>query len=143
MKTTIDASRLLRGAFLANALFSGLSSVVLLACASPVASFLGVISRADVIGMGVSLLVFAFWVLWLSSRELPSRRQALVVIALDLLWVIGTVSFLLAPPAGLEAGGKWAIAIVGDVVAVLAVAEILGFRRYVRGTAALSGTARA
>jgi hypothetical protein len=82
-------------------------------------------------------------VLWLSSRELPSKRQALAVIALDVLWVVGTVGFLLAPPAGLELGGKWAIAIAGDVVAALAVAEILGFRRYVRGAVALSGAARA
>lgn len=136
MNDPFGASRLLRGALLANALFSALSSLVLVAAAGPVASFLGVVSEGDIRSMGVSIMIFALWVFWLSTRELPPRRQVLAVIALDLIWVLGTVSLLVSPPAGL--GGKWAIGLVGDVVAVLAVVEIVGFRRYVRGATAVS-----
>lgn len=129
-----DAGRLLRWSLRGNAVFSALSAVTLLSLAGPLASFLGFLSAREVFILGVQLGVFAAWLFWQASRPQLSRWQAGLVIALDVLWVIGSAQILLAGPPEVTLGGKWAVGMVADVVGIFAILQFIGLRRLARLT---------
>ncbi len=129
MASTPDCSRLLRLALGGNAAFSTLSAVIFLAASQPIASFLGLLPGKQVVVLGIQLGVFAAWLAWLSTRPAIPRWQVWLIIALDALWVAGSFQLLLAPPAELTVGGKWAIGMVADVVALFAILQSVGLWR--------------
>ncbi len=129
MASTPDCSRLLRLALGGNAAFSTLSAVIFLAASQPIASFLGFLPGKQVVVLGIQLGVFAAWLAWLSTRPAIPRWQVWLIIALDALWVAGSFQLLLAPPAELTVGGKWAIGMVADVVALFAILQSVGLWR--------------
>ncbi len=132
MASTPDCSRLLRLALGGNAAFSTLSAVIFLAAAQPIASFLGFLPGKQVVFLGIQLGVFAAWLAWLSTRPAIPRWQVWLIIALDALWVAGSFPLLLASPPGLTVGGKWAIALVADVVGLFAILQFVGLRQLTR-----------
>ncbi len=132
MASTPDCSRLLRLALGGNAAFSTLSAVIFLVASQPIASFLGFLPTQQVFLLGVQLALFAVWLFSLSRQSMPSLRQVWVIIALDMLWVVGSVLVLLLPPATLTSGGKWAIALVADVVGLFAILQFVGLRQLTR-----------
>lgn len=125
--TSSDPSWLLRISLRANAGFSTLSGLVFATAGAPVAAFLGGVGSAEVVGVGVQLLVFAAFLAWLSLR--PSIPVAVVfaVIAADLAWVVGTVGVVFADLFSRE--GTLAAIAIANVVLVFAVAQWLGVRR--------------
>lgn len=123
---------LLRLALGGNAAFSTLSAVIFLVASQPIASFLGLLPGKQVVVLGIQLGVFAAWLAWLSTRPAIPRWQVWLIIALDALWVAGSFQLVLASPPGLTVGGKWAIGMVADVVALLALLQFLGLRRLKR-----------
>ena len=129
MASTPDCSRLLRLALGGNAAFSTLSAVIFLAASQPIATFLGFLPGKQVVVLGIQLGVFAAWLAWLSTRPAIPRWQVWLIIALDALWVAGSFQLLLAPPAELTVGGKWAIGMVADVVALFAILQSVGLWR--------------
>ncbi len=122
-------SRLLRSALRGNAAFSGLTALALLAAGPSMASYLGAFPPGQLLSLGVQLALFAAWLLWLASRPLVPRWQVWLVIALDALWVVGSLMLLVSPPASLTTGGWWAVAIVMDVIGLFAALQFLGLRR--------------
>ena len=132
MASTPDYSRLLRLALGGNAAFSTLSAVIFLAASQPIATFLGFLPGKQVFVLGIQLGVFAAWLAWLSTRPAIPRWQVWLIIALDALWVAGSFQLLLAPPAELTVGGRWAIALVADVVGLLAIFQFVGLRQLAR-----------
>ncbi|MFB3094636.1 MAG: hypothetical protein ACE10O_02120, partial [Candidatus Acidiferrales bacterium] len=78
------------------------------------------------------LAVFAVWLTWLSTRTAVPRWQVWLIIALDVLWVAGSFQLVLASPPGLTGGGKWAVGMIADIVALLALLQFLGLRRLKR-----------
>jgi len=120
--------RFLRQVLLANAGFSALSGLLLLVDAAPLATFSGLPALALRL-TGVSLLLFAAEVAWLATRAQPDRRAVALIFGLDCAWVIASVIVLLAGLLPLTLGGKWAVGIIADVVAVFALLEFWGLRR--------------
>lgn len=141
MMHTEDRSQLLRWAFRGNAIFSTLSAVVFMAAAEPIASLAKNLPPKQVFFLGPQLAVFAAWMLWLSWRAVIPRWQVWLIIALDILWVVGSFGVLLAPPPALMPGGKLAIGLVADVVALFALLQFLGLRRLRRGGVATESDA--
>lgn len=139
MTTTNDSSRWLRLALRANAAFSTLSAAVFLAAAAPIAAFLGILSVPQVLVLGVQLALFAAWLFWLSQRPAIPPWQVRLIIALDVLWVVGSFQTILAPPPQLTGGGKWAIGMVADLVALFALLQFMGLRR-IRRSQLATGT---
>jgi len=130
-----DRQSLLRNSLRANAAFSTLSGLTFLLGASAVAEAIGLGDARIVAGTGVQLLGFAALLLFIASRETLHLPTALLIVAADLAWVIGTV-----PVVALDLlNRKGAIAAVGiaDVVLILAVLQYLGVRR-IRGSRTLS-----
>lgn len=132
MTSTDNPSRLLRLALRSNAVFSALSAIVFTVASGAIASFLGFLPTQQVFLLGVQLAVFAVWLTWLSTRAAVPRWQVWLIIALDVLWVAGSFQLVLASPPGLTGGGKWAVGMIADIVALLALLQFLGLRRLKR-----------
>ena len=128
----IDQTRFLRRALQADALFSGLSGLMFLAAATPVANLLG-FSDATAINavfwLGVGLLGWATLALWTATRPQVTRGLVFTIIEGNLLWVIGSILLLLTGWLPFSTNGKWAVAIVADVVGLLAILQYVGWRR--------------
>lgn len=124
------SATLLRRALSANAVFSGLCGALCVLAATSIARLTG-IPRAEVFALGVNLEVFAALLIVLATRRDFSRGwvKALVmaVIAMDVLWVVGSAAVLLqASP--LTAAGKWIVFAVALVVGDVAYFQLRGFR---------------
>lgn len=78
------------------------------------------------IGMGLILYGIG---LWINARRIEiNLTEVRWAVAMDWLWVIGSVAVVLLAPTINEAG-VWIIGIVGWVVADFAVVQGLGLRR--------------
>ncbi|MEW6248684.1 MAG: hypothetical protein AB1555_18520 [Nitrospirota bacterium] len=125
-----DPARWLRMSLRSNAAFSGMSGLVLLIAAGPIAAFLGVEAPWIIRGLGPGLLVFAVWLSVVASRPSPDRREVWSAIGLDGAWVIGSAALLLWDLWPLTAPGKWAVGITADLVATFAVLQMVGLFKY-------------
>ena len=127
-KTALGPSRLLRRSLMGNGIFSVTSGVLFVAAAKPIASLLGIDMPILVVGVGISLIVFAVGLFRNAFRENLSQTEALLAIVLDFSWVIG--SAVLIALGVLSTSGNWAVAALADVVLVFAVFQTVGLRRF-------------
>ena len=124
-----QSSTLLRRALLGNSIFSALSGLFFLLGAAPIATFLGLDMPMMISFLGVDLLVFAAIVYKVATASPINRTFASVIIALDVVWVIGSIALIFGNFIPLTTGGKWAIAIIADIVSLFAIAQYIGLRR--------------
>lgn len=127
--TTDDPSTLLRRALVANALFSGLSGMILALGARAVASFLGLNNAIFITVAGALLLLYAAGLFYVATRPAVNRMAAWLAVILDLLWVGGSAVILLSGWLPLTTAGKWAVGIVAEMVFLFALFQYLGIRR--------------
>ncbi|HVS12910.1 MAG TPA: hypothetical protein VMV46_03220 [Thermoanaerobaculia bacterium] len=125
-----DASSLLRRALQVDAAGSALSAVVLLVGGASLAELLG--APGSLAPVAWFLVAWAAALAWLSARETLRPGAAWTVVALNVLWVVGT-GFELA--AGMFSPlGKAVFASMALFVAVIAEVQYLGIRRVARAT---------
>ena len=122
-----DTQKLLRMALQGNALFSAVSGVVVLAMNRTLVEFLGLPSNASLTSVGIGLLGYAGWLLWNARREKIKIGDAWIAVVLDMVWVLGSYALLFA--VRFSSGGKWAVALVAEVVFLFGVMQWLGLRR--------------
>lgn len=117
------SARLLRSALVANAIFSSVCAIAFLAAARPIADLCGV-APAEIVSTGAGLVVFVGLLLVVITRRDLTRGWALglaiLVAALDVLWVLGTPISV----RGYNAGGKGLLAGIAVVVGLLAALQI-------------------
>ncbi|MFQ5859303.1 MAG: hypothetical protein ACE5LU_27195 [Anaerolineae bacterium] len=101
-------------------IFSGISGAILIVAAKPLASLIGVDAPAILTLIGVGLLFYAALLFWIAAREPINRRLVLIAAILDTAWVIDSAILLVAGWFSLTTAGKWAIALVAEVVAIFA-----------------------
>ena len=116
----------------ANALFSGLCGLIAIAFSMQVATFLGLTNSTVILIMGIGLLLWAGFTAWVLMRPVINPTTVKLIIEGDLLWVVGTILLLIFAGGIFTTGGKWAMAIVGDIVAVFAILQWVGLRRMQR-----------
>ena len=126
-----DQQKLLRRALQGNALFSVISGALMLAMNRTLIEFLGLGGSASLTPLGIGLLGYAGWLLWIARREEIKIVDAWIAVILDIVWVMGTYAVLFA--VRLSSGGKWAIVSVAELVFLFAVMQWLGLRRVGRG----------
>lgn len=119
--------RLLRLALRSNAAFSTSCALIALSTAEPLAAWLGVPDPELLIGLGIQLLVFAAFLVWLSTRARIQPAIALGVIAADAAWVVGTVPVVAL--GGLSSPGVFVALGIADAVALLGILQGIGLRR--------------
>ncbi len=120
-------SLLLRRALLGNACFSTLSGIAFIVASRPLSEFVGLAQPWILIGIGVSLLVFAVGLFQNARRDVVNRAEALVAVVLDVGWVLGTAVVMAA--GVLNTAGNWIVAIIADIVLVFAILQAVGLRR--------------
>ncbi|MEM8884094.1 MAG: hypothetical protein AAGD14_08510 [Planctomycetota bacterium] len=119
---------LLRRALKGNAAFSLLCGSALLAGGDALAPLLGVPALALRV-VGLTLLPFAVGLWRNASRAAVSRGEAWTAVALDLVWVAGSIALVAFELWPLEPAGTWAVIGVADVVALWALLQTLGLVR--------------
>ena len=124
-----SSSNLLRRALLGNCIFSMLSGLFFLLAANPITSFLGLDLPMMISVTGINLLLFAAIVYKVATASPINRTLALIIVALDVAWVVGSIMLIFANMVPLTTAGKWAIAIVADIVTLFAIAQYIGIRR--------------
>ena len=135
MMTTLQMSsqerstNFLRRVLQADALASGLSGALLIVAAKPLAAFTGVSLPLPLILTGVFLLLYAGVLFQQAAQDTLSRRFVTAVIVINIAWVVGSGLILLTDLVPLTTAGKWAVALVADLVAVFAGLQFYGQRR--------------
>lgn len=114
----------------ANAGFSGVSGLALLAGAGRLSGWLGVTPIIlAVAGAGIGL--FAAYVGWVARQEqLPATHVRTIALA-DYGWVIAAAVVILLPGT-MSGPGKAALAVVSLIVLDFAILEWMGLRRFRR-----------
>ncbi len=124
-----DSSITLRWALQANAIFSGISALIFIFGSRPVSEFLGSVPPAVLTAVGLALAVFAITLFWTASQHPIDSRLVRTAIALDLMWVLGSILLLLTDRVVFSPAGKWSVAIVADLVALFGALQYYGLRR--------------
>jgi hypothetical protein len=122
-----DKQRLLRRALQGNASFSVVSGALILAMNRTLVEFLGLPGGASLAPLGIGLLGYGGWLLWNARRETIKIVDAWIAVILDIVWVVGSYVLLFA--VRFSVGGKWAVAVVAELVLLFAVIQWLGLRR--------------
>lgn len=120
---------LLRRALRANFAFSSLSAAVLILGAGRLSPLFNLSSNLLLMGVGLSLLMFAGILFFTFSRPNIDRRLASLIITLDGLWVAGSLLLLVTLGGSITRTGVYVIAGVAVVVGLLAVLQWYGLRR--------------
>lgn len=119
----------LRNVLLINAVSSGATGIGLVALAETVASLLGTTAAGAVMGVGIFLVVFAAGVLNEARQRTTRLTHVYIIIALDILWVLGSIAIVLLQLFQLSAIGYSAITAVALWVAAMAYLQIKGVKQ--------------
>lgn len=132
-------SSILRGALVANALFSLASGLLFVLGSGTVATWLGNVPPWMVAAVGSGLVAFAVFLIWEARQVTLRAAQALWITLADVGWVLGSIVLLLLPGVPLSVTGRWMVGLVAVVVLGFAILQIIGLRaltRNRRGTTA-------
>lgn len=119
----------LQRALLGNTTFSGISGLVMVLAAGALSQFLGLGNPLILVIVGAILLLYMPILVWLSNQSPVPAHFAWEVIALDVVWVIGSLVLIFTDLVPLTSSGKWAITLTADIVFVFGVLQYVGLRR--------------
>ena len=126
-------ARLLRRALLGNAAFSALCGALIVVFDQRIVALMTNLEHR-LWPLGVMLIGFAAFLVWLSTRPAVSATWVNAVIVADLAWVAGTIVLLVGWHGMLTGAGVWILGLVGALVFVFAELQWLGLRRLRRST---------
>ena len=130
--TTLTQSNdsFLRRALQADSLISGLLGLEMLLAPQILISLTGDQAIAPhLAGLGLFMVAYASFLIWLSTRTGINRNIALFIIIGNALWAVASFALIAADPLQFTDASKWMIAISADIVGVLAIAQFMGLRR--------------
>lgn len=119
-------SSLLRTALGANALFSAIAGVSLLAYPSEFAQLFGGIGAGWLVALGGGLVIFALDLLHQVSKTKIAGWRALLASVADILWVIGSIVILIVFQDALPPIAQKVIGVVAAFVFLFAFCQLLG-----------------
>jgi hypothetical protein len=118
----------LRYALLADAVASGATGLLMIAGAGLLEDLLG-LPTALMREAGLALIPFVALVAYVGTRETISRPAVQTVIALNALWVVGSLALLVTDYVAPTALGYAFVIAQAAAVAVLAALQYVGLRR--------------
>ena len=124
----IQPSLLLRRALLADAIFSGVSAVLLTLGASVLASLLN-LPQALLLETGLFLVVYAALVGWLGTRPSILGPMVWIVVAGNAAWALASIALLFSGWVAPNFLGEIAVALQAIAVGVFAELQYVGLRR--------------
>lgn len=117
-----------------NAISSGATGILLVIFPNSLAKVFEVGTTAPFIETGIFLILFALFVFGTSVKFPIQRKSVKIIIALDTLWVVGSVLAVLVLYASISLWGSFIIAGVALWVAMMAILQNRAFNNYVSGT---------
>jgi hypothetical protein len=124
----IQPSSFLRRALLADAIFSGVSAVLLALGASGLASLLN-LPEALLRETGLFLVAYAALVGWLGIRQSMPKPPVWIVIAGNAAWALASIALLFSGWVTPNLLGEAAVAMQAIAVGVFAELQYVGLRR--------------
>ncbi len=125
---------LLRSTLRGNVIFSVVSGLFFAFAAGPVAAFIGIPARIELLVIGIILFPFAYIVLRIANGEPLDKKAVKAIIGMDIAWVIASYVFLFAAWSMLTAGGRWFVALQAGAVFLFALFQSIGLRRIQRNS---------
>lgn len=124
----IQPSLFLRRAVQADAIFSGVSAVLLTFGAGEFAPLLN-LPEALLRETGLFLIAYAALVGWLGTRQSMPKALVVIVIAGNAAWTLASIALLLSAAVNPNLVGEAAIAMQAIAVGALAELQYIGLRR--------------
>jgi hypothetical protein len=124
----INPSSFLRRAIQADAIFSGISAVLLTFGAGALAPFLN-LPEALLRETGLFLIAYAALVGWLGTRDAMPKALVAIVIAGNAAWTLASIALLFSDAVMPNMLGEAAVAMQAIVVGALAELQYIGLRR--------------
>ena len=124
----IQPSQLLRRAIQADAIFSGVSAVLLTFGAAELAPWLA-LPEALVRETGLFLIAYTALVGWLGTRQAMPKPLVLIVIAGNAAWTIASIALLFSSAVTPNLLGEAFVAMQAIAVGALGELQYIGFRR--------------
>lgn len=113
----------------ADGVFALVSAAIAMLASGPVAELIELETPAALIILGLVLLGYGAMLLFFADRSPVNRRVAQIAIVLNMLWVIDSYAGLLLGFFPVNTAGKWAIALIAEVVFVFGLLQIIALRR--------------
>jgi hypothetical protein len=124
----IHPSAFLRRAIQADAIFSGVSAVLLTFGAGDIAPLLN-LPEALLRESGLFLIAYTALVGWLGTRQTMPKALVAIVIAGNAAWTLASIALLFSDAVMPNLLGEAAVAMQAIVVGVLAELQYIGLRR--------------
>jgi hypothetical protein len=122
-----DSTTFLRRSLQLDGVASGLTGLLLLVAAGPIAAVLGVTAPGVARIVGALLIVFAAALLWNARAATVACGEVITAVLLNIAWVIGSAALIALGP--LTVPGNVADAAVAAAVLGFTLLEIIGLRR--------------
>jgi hypothetical protein len=125
-------SSFLRNALLSDSAVSGISGLAFVLFSKAIAGFVGLSTSWIILALGLGFIIYSVE-LFLAARSEPvNTRIARFAVYANLVWVLASAVLIFANLVPFTTAGKWAMAIVADVVLVFAILQYVGLRRLAR-----------
>jgi hypothetical protein len=124
----IHPSVFLRRAILADAIFSGVSAIVLTFAAAALAPLLS-LPEALLRETGLFLIAYTALVSWLGTRQAMPKALVLIVIAGNVVWTLASIALLFSGAVTPNLLGEVAIAAQAIAVGAFAELQYIGLRK--------------
>ena len=113
---------------LINMIFSTISGVMLLIVNEGLQAVMGFKNDVVLPVIGINLLIFAVFILWVRKKETGSSLWVKIISILDGAWVLGSLGLLIFQPFGLTDFAYWLIGGIAILVMLFGVQQY----RYVK-----------
>jgi len=123
----IQRSRMLRRSLIGNAVFSGLSGILILISGNFLSVLLGPEVPGNLSWIGYSLLLYTASLIRSALRKNIVVQEVWTAIFLDVAWVAGTLA--LVAPGRFNPAGNWVVLSTAGIVLLFAILQHAGLRR--------------
>ncbi|MBR0696316.1 hypothetical protein [Bradyrhizobium lablabi] len=124
----INSSQFLRRALLADAIFSGVSAIVMTLDAGAMASFLN-LPEALLRETGLFLIAYTALVGWLGTRPSVPKALVMIVIAGNAAWTLASIALLFSGAVSPNLLGTIVVVAQAIATGVFAELQYIGLRR--------------
>lgn len=124
----INPSVFLRRAIQADAVFSGVSALLLVSAAGMLAPFLN-LPEALLRETGLFLIAYAALVGWLGTRQSMPKALVVIVIAGNAAWTLGSIALLFSGAVTPNLLGETFVAVQAIVTGAFAELQYIGLRK--------------
>ena len=112
-----------------DGVFALLSGFILVIGGQAIADLFELDSSLFMVVDGIVFMAYGIMLLYFAGRDSDSRAIGKVAIVLNMLFVVGIYAGLLLNLFPINTAGKWAFALVAEVVLIFAILEYVGLRR--------------